>query len=61
MLQEGDVLSDAEEDGEGESDFGIEGEVFLILSAMTWSMTKWKNKPCQKQLKCHGWLWKDRK
>ena len=61
MLQECDVLSDAEDDSEGESDFVIEDEVISDSECYDLEHDEPEKQPCQKQPKCDGWLGKDKK
>ena len=61
MLQECDVLSDAEDDSEGESDFVIEDEVISDSECYDSEHDDPEKQPCQKQPKCDGWLGKDKK
>ena len=60
MLQECDVLSDAEDDSEGESDFVIEDEVISDSECYDSEHDEPEKQPCQKQPKCDGWLGKTR-
>ena len=60
-MQEGDALSDAEDDSEGESDFVIEDEVIYDSECYDSEHDELEQQPCQKQPKCDGWLGKDRK
>ena len=61
MLQECDVLSDTEDDSEGESDFVIEDEVISDSECYDSEHDEPEKQPCQKQPKCDGWLGKDKK
>ena len=61
MLQECDVLSDAEDDSEGESDFVIEDEVISDSECYDSEHDEPEKQPCQKQPKCDGWLGKYKK
>ena len=61
MLQECDVLSDAEDDSKGESDFVIEDEVISDSECYDSEHDEPEKQPCQKQPKCDGWLGKDKK
>ena len=61
MLQECNVLSDAEDDSEGESDFVIEDEVISDSECYDSEHDELEKQPCQKQPKCDGWLGKDKK
>ena len=61
MLQECDVLSDAEDDSEGESDFVIEDEVISDSECYDSEHDEPEKQPCQKHPKFDGWLGKDKK
>ena len=61
MLQECKVLSDAEDDSEGESDFILEDEVISDSECYDSKHDKPEKQPCQKQPKYDGWLGKDKK
>ena len=61
MLQECEVLSDAEDDSEGESDFVLEDEVISDSECYDSEHDEPEKKPCQKRPKCDGWLGKDKK
>ena len=61
MLQECEVLSDAEDDSEGESDFVLEDEVISDSECYDSEHDEPEKQPCQKQPKCDRWLGKDKK
>ena len=61
MLQECEVLSDAEDHSEGESDFVLEDELISDSECYDSEHNELEKQPCQKQPKCDGWLVKDKK
>ena len=60
-LQECLVLSDAEDESKGESDFILEDEVIFDSECYDSEHDEPEKQPCQKQPKCDGWLGKDKK
>ena len=61
MLEEYDVLSDAEDDSKGESDFVLKDEVISDSECYDSEHDELQKQLCQKQPKCCGWLRKDKK
>ena len=61
LLEECDVLTDAEDDSEGESDFVFEDEVISDSECNDLEHDDLEKQLCQKQPKWDGWLGKNKK